>query len=87
MDRVRFLSLAFGVDIALAEHQAIFAALVARDADGAARAMQVHLERIKIDLTRLRASHAGYFDDAPGGAPRVPGLTGIGLPGQPDQKE
>ena len=49
--------------------------------------MRIHLERIKIDLTRLRASHAGYFDDGPGGAPLVPGLTGLGLPGQSGQKE
>lgn len=82
MDRVRFLSLAFGVDIALAEHQAIFAALARKDADGAAAAMRVHLERITIDLPRLRASHAGYFDDGPGSTPLAPIPTGHGLQGQ-----
>lgn len=90
MDRVRFLSLAFGVDIALAEHQAILAALAARDSEGAAAAMRVHLDRITIDLPRLRASHAGYFDDGPGGPALMPGLTGLGLPGPPEpsgQKE
>jgi DNA-binding GntR family transcriptional regulator len=55
MDRVRFLSLAFGADAALADHRLIVAALVARDEAAAIAAMRVHLGRIADIMARVRA--------------------------------
>lgn len=71
MDRVRYLSLAFGTDVALAEHRGILAALAARDPEAAAAAMRAHLGRIVVDLPRIRASHGQYFEDAGGVADRL----------------
>ena len=61
MDRVRYLSLSFGVELALSEHNEVFKALKARDGDKAVKAIRKHLSRIKIDLPRIRQEHDQYF--------------------------
>jgi DNA-binding GntR family transcriptional regulator len=55
MDRVRFLSLAFGAEAALADHRVIVDALVARDEEAAIAAMRIHLGRIADIMARVRA--------------------------------
>jgi DNA-binding GntR family transcriptional regulator len=65
MDRVRFLSLAFGAEQALEDHRAILAALKARDAGAAAGLMRAHLGRIEEIIARIRETHAEYFADEP----------------------
>ncbi len=61
MDRVRYLTLSFSVDQALAEHRAIFEALAAPDRDAAIARMRAHLGKIEKDLPRLQAEHEQYF--------------------------
>jgi DNA-binding GntR family transcriptional regulator len=61
MDRVRFLSLAFSAEQALADHRLILAALRAGDADAAVALMRSHLGRITEIIARIRAEHADYF--------------------------
>jgi DNA-binding GntR family transcriptional regulator len=55
MDRVRFLSLAFGAEAALADHRVIVEALVAHDEEAAIAAMRIHLGRIAEIMDRVRA--------------------------------
>lgn len=74
LDRVRFASLAFGADTALADHRVIVAALVARDEEAAVAAMRAHLGRISDIMARLRAEGGVQF------ASDTQGLT-VGLPG------
>lgn len=61
MDRVRYLSLSFGAELALSEHKEIFNAIKARDSDKAVAAIRKHLSRIKVDLPRIRQEHEHYF--------------------------
>jgi DNA-binding GntR family transcriptional regulator len=61
MDRVRYITLHIGAPSALEDHQALLAALRARDPDAAASRMRVHLGRITRQVDRLRADHAEYF--------------------------
>ena len=63
MDRVRFLSLAFGQPAALEDHGRIFAAIEARDPVAAEAAMHRHLGGITAILARLRREFAPYFQD------------------------
>jgi DNA-binding GntR family transcriptional regulator len=63
MDRVRFLSLAFGAEAALEDHRAIVAALKAGDTAAAVAAMRTHLARIEEITARIRTTHAGHFAD------------------------
>ncbi|GGD07362.1 GntR family transcriptional regulator [Aureimonas glaciei] len=63
MDRVRFLSLAFGQSAAFDDHLRIFAGLEARDADAAEAAMRQHLSRITDILARLRGDFDRFFQD------------------------
>ena len=63
MDRVRFLSLAFGQPAAVEDHGRIFAAIEARDPQAAEAAMHRHLAGITAILTRLRREFAPYFQD------------------------
>ena len=63
MDRVRYLSLESGAEIALDEHRAILARLEARDAAGAIAVMRAHLGRIEVILGEIRREHADYFAD------------------------
>jgi GntR family transcriptional regulator, rspAB operon transcriptional repressor len=65
MDRVRFLSLGFGAPRAIAEHQAVAAALAGRDAAQAMTAMRAHLSAITGFIGAIRAEHAAYFADSP----------------------
>jgi GntR family transcriptional regulator, rspAB operon transcriptional repressor len=64
MDRVRYLSLGAGAPIALADHKQLLDALAARDADGAAALMRVHLSRIVDIIAGLRDSDPGIFLEA-----------------------
>ncbi|BCH55544.1 GntR family transcriptional regulator [Agrobacterium vitis] len=61
MDRIRYLSLAFGAQSAIDDHIEIMAALKARDGDRAAANMRVHLSRILSIISRIRESHGQYF--------------------------
>lgn len=54
MDRARYLSLSYNAATALGEHRVILAALRARDAGTAVRAIIAHLSRIDETLERLR---------------------------------
>jgi DNA-binding GntR family transcriptional regulator len=63
MDRVRFLSLAFGAEAALEDHRRIFAALEARDAEAGSAAVRQHLGRIEDIMARIRQTHRDYFTD------------------------
>jgi DNA-binding GntR family transcriptional regulator len=70
MDRVRFLSLAFGTPPTIAQHRRIAAALAAHDERAAVAAIRDHLSKIKGDLAPLRARHGAFFapQDAPADA-------------------
>jgi len=61
MDRARFLSLSYGSSTAYIEHRQILAALRARDPDGAAAAVRIHLSRIEQILGRLRIDQPDIF--------------------------
>lgn len=64
MDRVRFLSLAFGALSAIEDHRAILAALKAGDAAAGVAAMRTHLGRIGDIVARIRLTHPTHFDAA-----------------------
>ena len=72
MDRVRFISLAFSAEQALADHRLILAALAAGDAAGRrggdARPPRAHLRR---SSRVISAEHAGYVLRRP--EPRLAG--------------
>ena len=72
MDRVRFLSLAFSAEQALADHRLILAALEAGDADAAVVVMRRHLGRIAEIIARIRSDHGEYFA---GDEPDAPALA------------
>lgn len=61
MDRVRFLSLAFGTRSAYDDHAAILAALKAHDPQRASEAMRVHLSRIVQIIATIRQDRSQYF--------------------------
>jgi DNA-binding GntR family transcriptional regulator len=64
MDRVRYLSLpeATPGERLIAQHEAILAGLVARDASASAEAMGAHLREILSSLPRLAARHPKLFE-------------------------
>jgi len=61
MDRVRWLSLAFGARAAFDDHVRIFEAVRARDPAAAADAMRAHLARIADILVHVRGEHPAMF--------------------------
>lgn len=65
-DRVRYLSLpeATSLDILIAQHEAILAALSARDPERAAETMRQHLREILSALPSLAAQHPDLFEDS-----------------------
>jgi GntR family transcriptional regulator, rspAB operon transcriptional repressor len=63
MDRVRYLSLSFGAEDALRDHERILGALKARDAGAAVDRMRVHLSRIEAILAQIRGEHGDYFEE------------------------
>ena len=65
MDRVRFISLAFSAEKALADHRLILEALAAGDAPAAMAVMRGHLGRISDVIAVISAEHAGYVLRAP----------------------
>jgi DNA-binding GntR family transcriptional regulator len=60
MDRVRFISLAFSAEQALADHRLILNALTDGDATAAVAVMRRHLGRISDVIAVIRAEHAEY---------------------------
>lgn len=64
-DRVRYLSLpdASPMPLLIKQHQAVVAALEARDLDRAEQAMRRHLREILIALPRIAAANPELFDD------------------------
>jgi DNA-binding FadR family transcriptional regulator len=62
IDRVRrLLSSPRRHAVTLAEHQTIFRALEAHDAEAARRAMEAHLEAVMEELGRFSVEHAEVF--------------------------
>jgi DNA-binding GntR family transcriptional regulator len=61
MDRVRYLSLAFGARSALNEHKDIMAAIAAHDPVKAAEAMRAHLSQIVNIIATIRQDRDEYF--------------------------
>ena len=61
MDRVRYLSLAFGARSALNEHKEIMAAIQAHDPARAATAMRMHLSQIVNIIATIRQDRDEYF--------------------------
>ncbi|MGP3697578.1 GntR family transcriptional regulator [Rhodobacter sp. NSM] len=61
MDRVRYLSLAFASKDAYEDHLEVMQAIEARDAPEAMRRMHRHLNRIKIQIERIRMDHQSFF--------------------------
>ena len=57
LDRVRYLSLAFGAQSALDDHRAIMQCIRDRDPDGAEKQLRTHLSRILNILEQVSASH------------------------------
>lgn len=62
MDRVRFLSLESGAQLAFDEHLCILDAIRNRDTDRAVRKMRDHLMRIGRIIEDIRAKHGVYFE-------------------------
>ena len=63
MDRVRYLSLSFGAESALSDHERILAALHERDAGLAVEWMRMHLSRIEGIIAQIRSDHDEYFEE------------------------
>lgn len=63
IDRVRFLSLAFGQTPAYEQHLDIFEALKSRDPDKCEAVLRDHLSRIRVILPQVRADHPQFFED------------------------
>jgi GntR family transcriptional regulator, rspAB operon transcriptional repressor len=61
MDRVRYLSLSFGAELALDDHETLLAALKRGDAETATATLRRHLGRIGTVVRRLREDEAAYF--------------------------
>ena len=61
LDRARLLSLAFNQARTLREHQTVYQALKARDADSAVALMRNHLSRLIEEIGRIRAENESYF--------------------------
>lgn len=63
LDRVRFLSLEENEwpDMIMAQHRALVAALIARDADAAVRIMTAHLRTAFAAIDRIAAKHPDFF--------------------------
>lgn len=62
MDRVRYLSLQNGAQLALDDHIEIFDALRSGDEEAAITRMRAHLGRIAGIIEEIRAAHSEYFD-------------------------
>lgn len=63
MDRVRFLSLASGAQVALDDHVSIISAVRARDTAKAEALLVEHLSRIETILGRIRDENPGHFEE------------------------
>jgi DNA-binding GntR family transcriptional regulator len=64
MDRVRYLSLSFGAESALEDHERILDALRSGDAGSAGDRMREHLSRIEGILAQIRGAHGEYFEES-----------------------
>lgn len=63
MDRVRYLSLVEGKQLALDEHVQLFAAIQKNDIDTAREVLQKHLCRIATYINDIRNLHPDYFEE------------------------
>ncbi|WP_375173473.1 GntR family transcriptional regulator [Pseudooceanicola sp.] len=63
VDRVRYLSLPFSLDIAFNEHLGIRDAFAARDDETARALMRAHLERILRIMDQIRDENTEFFED------------------------
>ena len=63
MDRVRYLSLSFGAESALQDHEVLLEAFRSGDAEGAVERMRLHLNRIEGIIGHIRAGNEEYFAD------------------------
>lgn len=64
VDRVRYLSLPFSLDIAFNEHLGIRDAFAARDDEMARQLMRAHLERILRIMDQIREENVEFFQDS-----------------------
>jgi len=62
LDRVRYLSLDTGAQIAFEEHREIIRLIHARDSVGAERILRKHLSNIMDTLAKVRMEHSHYFE-------------------------
>jgi GntR family transcriptional regulator, rspAB operon transcriptional repressor len=65
LDRVRYMSLSLGQNRGelVADHEAIFEAISARDGEGAQNAMRRHLRRVLGHVGSLMREHADWFSE------------------------
>lgn len=63
MDRARYLSLPFSLDIAYSEHLGVMDAIRARDYETSQQLMGDHLSRITKILGKIRDEHAEFFEE------------------------
>ena len=63
MDRVRFLSLPFSLNIAYDEHQLVMQAIRERSQKKGKQLMRAHLERIQKILHEIRDQNTEYFEE------------------------
>lgn len=61
MDRVRYLSLGKGSQLAYDDHCALLVTIKARDIEAASTLMRAHLERIGHIIDDIRAEHGEFF--------------------------
>ncbi|WP_417242598.1 GntR family transcriptional regulator [Celeribacter sp.] len=63
MDRVRYLSLGKGSQLAYDDHCALLVTIKARDTEAASTLMRAHLERIGHIIDDIRAEHGEFFEN------------------------
>lgn len=62
-DRVRFLSLEFDGQTALADHKALLEQLIKQDGESAANIIDIHLSRVMTALPRIQSKHPERFKE------------------------
>lgn len=87
LDRVRWLSLPEpnGIDVAVAQHEEIAAAVRAGDAEHGDRVLTVHLRSVLGVLPAIRDRFPGYFDHDDEGLPELPDTSGLTIGWQAGQ--
>ena len=62
LERVRFLSLTFGAQLAFDDHMAVLDAIRASDVEGAENALRAHLGHILDHIDTIRETNSEYFE-------------------------